>query len=302
MGAIHQFLYDHHWWIVVIFAPILLISLRTVLVGLAASGGSPQTATTRAMPTPLRPSPSRPVPPPVSESPGSDVPSSVEVGVASRINRGQQKTVRLPPRPEAPRSTTELDRLDTEPLGGIAAADAAAPAEAPAAPGTHTSEIRRQASRLEELGFHHSIESTEHNAAPKVEEAVAARRLSELGLAPVEAAAESAEPSASAELDDILARLDKALGQEPDEVRAVPMASASPMASAPAATQLEPVVAANPPQAKDDPSPAPAATPPATTAPLWARADAFDEDVDAKAGEAKPRQMGLFDQDPGKKT
>jgi hypothetical protein len=120
----------------------------------------------------------------------------------------------------------------------------------------------RRASRLEALGFHHSIESTKTPPPGTI-------------TAPPEVPSTSTSAAAAPALDDILARLDRVLADDP----------AKPAGPAPATV----------------PAASPAAeVKPAAKAPVWARADAQDEDLDAKPPTDPGQQLGLFDEDKNK--
>ena len=193
---------------------------------------------------------------------------------------------------------------------------------------SETAAIRRVA-RLEEIGFHHSIPSdkVEPGRAPPMPVDVpsstattvvspvdaAKARLQELGLAGGAAGgatAEAAKPAAP-ELDAILARIDQVLSQDQkktevdvrpasrSDARLRPTETLPPEPRRPdprqAATQvLQPMPDPDAPKADA----AKAET--KKTTPLWARADAFDEDAektDAKKDDGQ--QLGLFDKDKG---
>jgi hypothetical protein len=261
--------------------------------------------------------------------------SSLDSGIAGHVKAGAAKTVKLPSVP--PKGTDGQPQPATEAMplpppatpvvsskpristGGTSVvegkpsdADAAAldslfgKADAPdiatGLPGeTKTGAIKRKASRLGELGFHHSIqpEDTDSGSKPAI------------GAAP---------RSSTAELTSILERIDKFLAEDTPpkatdtlkpgdaakpEATAAPPATLPPPATMPTPAPLKPGEQS---QIKTEPIPAkPADAEPAKpdpskkTQPLWARADAQDEDVkpaaDDKGGDEKkadPGQQRLF--------
>jgi hypothetical protein len=164
-------------------------------------------------------------------------------------------------------------------------------------------EAERKASRLAELGFHHSINTT----APADKPAVPA-----------------APRSNTAELNAILERIDQFLADEPKDGSAssadtakAATPTAAPITPATSATPTAPGTTTPPPERKTELMPAsdaPAVTPvaleqkpaPAPTAPdqsakpesqkttpLWARPDAVDDDV-AKKDQEDNGQQRLF--------
>lgn len=274
----------------------------------------------RKPPSPLaKPgTPAAPLPKPGAAPVGKQevLPSSLDSGVTGHQKAAAAKTVKLPiapskgtdgkpstealPSPPAPPVATSKPRIST---GGTSVVEGK-PSDADAAaldslfgnsgkadgadtatglPGeTKTGAIKRKASRLGELGFHHSIqpEDTESGSKP----AIAA-----------------APRSSTAELTSILERIDKFLAEDTppkatEALKPVEATKAGPAASAIVATA--PVDQA---QVKTEPIPASPSVPaPATeamtnnatekpeatkkTQPLWARADAQDEDVKPAAG------------------
>ncbi|MBA3846158.1 MAG: hypothetical protein H0X45_05880 [Planctomycetes bacterium] len=194
---------------------------------------------------------------------------------------------------------------------------------------SETAAIRRVA-RLDEIGFHHSIPSdkVEPGRAPPMPVDVPAAsattvvtpvspvdaakaRLQELGLSGGAAGSSEAAKPAAPELDAILARIDQVLSQDQkktevdirsaaskSDARLRPTETMQPEPRRPdprqAATQvLQPVPD---PDAPAKPDAAKIETKKAT--PLWARADAFDEDADkTDAKKDDGQQLGLFDKD-----
>ncbi len=117
--------------------------------------------------------------------------------------------------------------------------------------------IRHKIARMEEIGFHHQIESDK--VVPQVP---AAAVVAESKAADTPTPAAAVPRSQTAELDDILRRIDKVLA---DGSTPTPTDGAAIIAPAPAAAV----------------SPVPAATEKPTT-PAWARPDVLDEDLEAK--------------------
>lgn len=186
---------------------------------------------------------------------------------------------------------------------------------------THT-ELLRRAQRHEDLGLHYYIEPDQvgdsDQQAPAaaagegegdgsgtaiadqeeaaLDENAKAQRLSELGLAEG-SDPDEAERLATTDLDDILSRLDEALGgsEEEEDDNAPPTAIAE-RPDAPQAAEAE--VAAEPPGAAEgDAEPSSEAAHAAKgkpSVPAWARADTFDEDLDRDGDDEDPVQEKLF--------
>ncbi len=128
--------------------------------------------------------------------------------------------------------------------------------------------VIKKANRLEELGFHHEIES---DRLPSQADSVAA----------------PAKPrSQTAELDDILKRIDQVLADSPAPAPAQASASAA-VTPAPAAESPKPTTPAVTPSA---PPAAPSATPANKKTPAWARSDVQDEDLDPTAQRQTPTE------------
>lgn len=286
----------------------------------------------RKPPSPLaKPgTPAAPVPKPGAAPVGKQevLPSSLDTGVAGHQKAAAAKTVKLPiapskgtdgkpgtealpSSPPAPPVATSKPRIST---GGTSVvegkpsdADAAAldslfgnsgkadgPDVATGLPGeTKTGAIKRKASRLGELGFHHSIQPDDTVSGSKP-------------------AVTAAPRSSTAELTSILERIDKFLAEDtpPKATEALKPVDAT-KAAGPVAPTVVTTAPADQAQVKTEPIPAPAPAteamtnnaaekPEATkkTQPLWARTDAQDEDVKPAAGgeEKKPDegQQRLF--------
>jgi hypothetical protein len=151
--------------------------------------------------------------------------------------------------------------------------------------------LRRKASRMEELGFHHGI-ATDILPADKPKPADAAKSdpSSTLpGSAPI--LPDGAPRSSTAELTSILERIDKFLAEDtpskpaatlPIQTATTAITKTVNLEDVPAATPVTAVAEqavkpteamAKPAEAKPDPN--------KKTQPMWARPDAMDEDVEA---------------------
>lgn len=240
---------------------------------------------------------------------------SLDVGAAAHQQRGVAKTAKMPlgERPTTPVVTAALPTPALAAIVKKATAPPAVPndddeamdslfssvtsgANPGANPGTSSGtsksalpldDAARKVSRLEELGFHHSISSSDAAATP----------------APV------VGRSNTAELNSILERIDQFLADEPKDAAAKPAGSEIPTAALgkspissvqpktemlpsseaitykPAALEQKPI---EPSKAPDTTSEAP------KTTPLWARPDAVDDDL-TKADKLTPgEQQRLF--------
>ena len=184
---------------------------------------------------------------------------------------------------DAAAETTPAKDADEEALQGLFGGDAP-PTE------TNTGAIRRKASRLEELGFHHGIAfDPQPGDAAKM----------------TPAAPPAAPRSSTAELTSILERIDKFLAE--DTTPAKP-AETKPADTTPALEPVKPAetvaaasVAAKAPETPKPPTAAaPAEAKPAAdkpdpnrkTQPLWARSDAQDEDLDPTKDNGKDGKTG----------
>lgn len=241
---------------------------------------------TAATETPRRPSGPLPRPTgaakphPAGSSTTKVASPSVNAGLAAHQQRGLAKTAKLPaatdrpatpavpptavpaPTPAPAKPSDDDDAMNTL-FAGVAKPDA-----------TPAAEAERKVSRLQELGFHHSINPSDPTSKP---------------------ASPTAPRSNTAELNSILERIDQFLADEPKdgskegskaEAPAAP-ASAPPKPTEPVDTQAktEPMIAAKPAEAKTDQQ---------KTTPLWARPDAVDEDVTQLDKPAEGEQQRLF--------
>jgi hypothetical protein len=332
MGFV-EFIQDHRWWVLAICLPLIVIYGR-VLVLAALGGGAPptkvSTAPIRRLPPKPQPGgmvkPSGMTPPP--EGRQEVLPGSLDAGLLMPAQAGAAKTVKLPVTPPKPTDSPLTAKKPT--TAGDSEADALdslfGKRDEPAAPGeSPTAAMRRKASRMEELGFHHGIAPAtvevkgETKPPPPMTPVSATESVPTAATtAPSETAATpsailpggTAPRSSTAELTSILERIDKFLAEDTpakpaatlppsktattavvktvsDEEAARTTAESPAVGSKPAdkATEAMPKVDADP--GKPDPN--------KKTQPMWARPDAQDEDVDAKGEEKKPDgQQRLF--------
>ena len=292
--SLHHFLYDNKWWV----APLALIVAgyfsRRIWRILQSAPEAAVAATRPPSRRTPRPQPADGVPPvqqqflPDKPQP----PASVVAGEESHKHKAQAQTIRIrsedqrqstmgnaPTEVMPPRGEPAAAADDADEVGKLFAGldDALQPSAntstAPTEPQAKSSDSQRRASRLGVLGFHHSIES---NKTPPPGSITAPPEH------PPAAASAPADASGAPALDDILARLDRVLADDKP-------------AGAPATRRETPAAPASA-TAAGKPTAAPAATPPAAKAPMWARADAQDEDLESKPADPG-QQLGLFDQD-----
>ena len=204
---------------------LLLVSLANLARALWSAGyltalaGSAQASRTRPAPRPL----ARPVPPAVKPAAPRPAP------VASKESTHELPPVAAPVKPAfkpslvkpAAKATTDDDAAAESLFAGLEAK--------PAAPVDPAQEATRKAGRLAELGFHHSIDTQAAKPLP-----------------------EEAKPrTQTAELDDILKRIDKVLadsvpGSTAPAAAPAPAAPAQPAAAALPATPALPAAAVTP--------------------------------------------------------
>lgn len=277
MSALHQFLFDLRWLVLLITLPTgLFFSWKIWLIVSTPTPKQPRTGTVR------RPQP-RPAGAPPSTTSGVQTNLLDKTTAASTATK--PKDVRVGSadvRPDTkPVATDQLlpKRTDDDEVGKLfdGLDDSLTPkAKTPPAP---PKAVGERVSRLEELGFHHSIpkEQVKPTEAPGDNRSGTAT--------PAAPTPPPTRPSTEAEapqLDDILARLDKVLGDDGD----------TPKPSVPAPT-APPANEATTPKA---PTTQDATTPSAPPkAPAWARPDVTDEDLDSDKPDPG-RQLGLFDE------
>ncbi len=274
-SAIHQFLHD-------LRLLVLLVTLPTAIFYGWRFYGLLMTPTRHKSALIRRPG-ARPVPPKAATSTAGVQQNLLDkttghgsapraVGEESRKAKAQEPTIRIgsaDQRPDSSPKHATADLLgrpsakDDDEVGALFAGldDRLSPKDA------HT-----RASRLEELGFHHSIPSDAPSAPAKPTETAGAKA--------------STPTEAAPQLDDILARLDRVLGDEPTAPAPIPAPGATTATPAPP-TALTPSAAA-----------VSAPPPPPPKAPSWARADVTDNDLDAPVKtDDEGRQLGLFDRE-----
>lgn len=196
---------------------------------------------------------------------------SVNAGLAAHQQRGLAKTAKLPAAdrpatpaipspaipvakpPSAPAKPADDDDAMNTLFAGVAKPDASPAAEA-----------ERKVSRLQELGFHHSINPSDPTA---------------------KAANPTAPRSNTAELNSILERIDQFLADEPKDGTKAEAPPAKPVETVDTQAKTEPLVAVKPADARPDQQ---------KTTPLWARPDAVDEDVTKGEKPAEGEQQRLF--------
>ena len=330
MGFV-EFIQDYRWWVLAFCLPLVVIYGRVLLLAAFGAGAPPvKTAT-----APIRRLPPGLTPPP--EGRQEVLPGSLDAGAAGHQKAGAAKTVKLPVTPPKPTDSPFTAKKST--TGGDTAKDSEADAleglfgkrDEPAPPSESPSvALRRKASRMEELGFHHGI-ATATPSAPKAEAKPVAPALPVTATpdAPATPASPAIMPdgtprSSTAELTSILERIDKFLAEdtpakptpslktatttvvktvtEDDLLKAIDPVAADGIKSADSAPAGDPVAdaAAKGTEAMANPAgnPPPAKPDPnKKTQPMWARPDAQDEDVDAaKSDEKKPDggQQRLF--------
>lgn len=287
MSAIHQFLHELRWLVLLITLPTALFySWKIWLVVSTPSPQQPRTGTVR------RPQP-RPAGAPPSTTSG--VQTNLLDKTTAASTAAKPKDVRVGSgdvRPDTkPVATDQLlpKRSDDDEVGKLFdGLDDSLTPKAKTPPGPPKA-VGERVSRLEELGFHHSIpkEQVKPTEAPADSRAGTA--------APTAPVLPPARPSTEAEapqLDDILARLDKVLGDDGDTPK--PSApAAAPVAEAPRPATEAPRPSTEAPKAPTTQDATAPATPP--KAPAWARPDVTDEDLDGDKPDPG-RQLGLFDE------
>jgi hypothetical protein len=275
LEVLHEWLYAIRWLVLVLaLIPLFIYGrvLARVLFAGADGDATPNRPTRPAMPLLRRAlpvaQPRAPIAAPPAESAGS-----LDAGVSGHQQRGMAKTAKLPlaspaAAPVAPPTARasepagpSADDLAMEGLFGSAqrevtsATDAASQESVKEKPGSQ----RRTASRLEQLGFHQGADSGDPtkpivpNEPPKTQ---------------------------TAELTNILERIDKFLAEDNPADAAAPAAPAAKPAAPPS---RPPTTAAAP------------VDPGKKAPPLWARPDVMDEDVDV-ADQEKPADPPADDQ------
>ena len=268
LDSLHQLLYNARLIVCFVTVPVGLYSAwRCYNAIIGADATAAAVRPTRRMPSrPPDAPPGKPVQQQLNTDKPADLPS-VEAGKESRLHKALASTIRIDTgdarhttssdvgvatKPNQDTTPTVADEVNQLFAGLDDKLQPNAEAKPKATPQERSAEALARAGRLEQLGFHR----------PSQPDGGGARVTSN--------PSKPAEAANGPELDDILAKLDKVLGEKPaTKVTEISEAPAAPPVSA-----------------------APAA--PATAkAPLWARADATDEDADAKPDPGK--QLGVFD-------
>jgi hypothetical protein len=298
-----DFLQDYRWIVLIVCLPLLVIYGR-VLVKAALGGGSTSKPTLTRPPTvPLRKLPPKPgsqIKPPSNsnlikgpalppEGRQEVLPNSTGAGLAEHQKASVAKTVKLPnvtPKPtDAPTAKSAKDSINEEMDGLFGPRDEVptvankpindeaktAKEDTPEIPKeSDASAIRRKASRLQELGFHHSIATDQLKDAPAG--TTSGTSLAIPASTPI-AGTPEAPRSSTAELTSILERIDKFLAEDtPDSATAV---STEKKETSTIAKNHTPA-ASEAPSAQTNTSENKAQ---AKTQPMWARADVTDDDL-----------------------
>ncbi len=330
-----EIIQDNRWWVLIVCLPLTVIYGR-VLINAALGSSKTNTKTLTRPPTvPLRKMPpkpgSQPKPPsntnlikgPALPTPPEGrqevLPGSIGAGISSHQKAGAAKTVKLPvatPKPtDAPLAKTDnSDSIGEEMEGLFGSRESNEPntdgdLSTDRMPNeTPTAAIRRKASRLQELGFHHSIPSDAVGDTSKSATKPNVSPTSDAPVAQTTPGTPESSRSSTAELTSILERIDKFLAEDtPSSPVATPsdtkVATTTVMKSTdqPSSDTTKAMSQENKPSATDQ------NTPPAMrkTQPMWARPDVTDEDIKAE----EPRKSSLDDSaendtktDDGKKT
>lgn len=315
MGFV-EFIQDYRWWVLAICLPLLVIYGRVLLLaafGAGAPPAKPVTAPIRRMPPKPQPGgmvkPSGMTPPP--EGRQEVLPGSLDAGVTGHQKAGSAKTVKLP---ATPGKATDSPLTAKKPTtGGDTAGDSEADAldslfgkrEDPAPSETPSVAVRRKASRMEELGFHHGIAietkaeikpaipltpviTTPGITTPTTPAAPAAVPTS----APILPDGSATPRSSTAELTSILERIDKFLAEDTP-----PKPTATLQPSKTATTTVVKTVTEDDLLKGDDIAPSPTSQPDAT-------APAVDPAPAASSTELMPKPADVLPAkpDPNKKT
>ncbi len=330
MGFV-EFIQDYRWWVLALCLPLIAIYGRVLVLAAFGAGAPPaKPVTTPIRRVPPKPQPGGMVKPsgmtPPPEGRQEVLPGSLDAGASGHQRAGSAKTVKLPVTPPKPTDSPLTAKKPT--TGGDTAIDSEADAmeglfgkrDEPAAPSeTPSVAVRRKASRMEELGFHHGIAlnqpmSEVKPATPVVPgTSVPAATPASPTILPD---GSSAPRSSTAELTSILERIDKFLAEDTpskpspiippsktattavvkaliDEEAPKPAVEAAPAATPVATEANKPAVgsATEPmPQVADATAVKP--DPNKKTQPMWARADAQDDDIDAPKGDEKKPDSG----------
>ena len=320
-----EFIQEHRWWVLALSLPLIVIYGRVLLLAAFGTGAPPAKPVT----TPIRRLPPKPqsggvvkpgmTPPP--EGRQEVLPGSLDAGATGHQKAGSAKTVKLPVVPPKPTDSPFTVKKPTTGSDTATATDSDSEADAleglfgkrdePGAPSeTPSVAVRRKATRMEELGFHHGIANDLMKADIKPATPVAPGTAIPAALAATPASPailpDGTSRSSTAELTSILERIDKFLAEDTPSkpTTTLPAAQSATTAVVKAVSEADTAKAvdssakATEAMAKtDDKAPAAKPDPNKKTQPMWARADAQDEDIDAlPKGDKKPEddQQRLF--------
>ena len=310
-----ELIQDNRWWVLLVCIPLLAIYGR-VLIKAALGAGAPPARPVTAPIRRLSPKPgsaagtkpgSLPTPPEGrQEVLPNAIDSGIRAGISGHQKAGAAKTVKLPAAPTKPtdapankKPATDLPSdSETDAMDGLFGKrdEPVEPSESPSVA------LRRKASRMEELGFHHGIATDilPADKAKPVDGTIDPARTGLTNTLPASAPIlpDGAPRSSTAELTSILERIDKFLAEdtpsksaatEPMQTATTAVVKAVNLEDVPAATPVfavteqavKPTEAmAKPAEAKPDPN--------KKTQPMWARPDAMDEDVEAPKKNDQP--------------
>lgn len=326
--VIVEFIQEHRWWVLLITVPLILVYGRVLFLAAIGAGAPPtkvQTAPIRRLPPKPQPGgvvkPAGLTPPP--EGRQEVLPSSLDAGLSGHQKAGSAKTVKLPATPSKPTDSPLTAKKSTTGGDGVGDTDADAmeglfgKRDEPVVPSESPSvALRRKASRMEELGFHHGIltdqlptDLSKIPAATPVAPTAPVTPASAAANTPIIPGSDGAPRSSTAELTSILERIDKFLAEDtPSKPTAtVPPAQSATTAVLKTVSEAEAVKetvktvdsSAKATEAMAKPEDKAAVTKPdpnKKTQPMWARPDAQDEDVEAPKVDKKPEgdQQRLF--------
>ncbi len=318
---------DYRWWVLAISLPLTVIYGRVLVLAALGAGAPPAkpiTAPLRRLPPKpgqaggvVKPS-SMPTPPP--EGRQEVLPNSLDAGVSGHQKAGAAKTVKLPATPTKPTDSPMVGRKPTTDLPrgkDLAAGSADSEADAidglfgkrddPIVPSeTPSVALRRKASRMEELGFHHGIVT---DKLPDGKTAAGTPTAPAPASAPI--LPDGTPRSSTAELTSILERIDKFLAEDtpakptptlPSKTATTSLikaisddttANVESLKPAEPAPSADPAAKATEAMAKvDEPAKPAKPDPNKKTQPMWARADAMDDDIDAPPKDEKKPDVG----------
>ena len=316
-----EIIQDNRYWVLAVCLPLTVIYGR-VLINAALGSSKTNTKTLTRPPTvPLRKMPpkpgSQPKPPsntnlikgPAQPTPPEGrqevLPGSMGAGISSHQKAGSAKTVKMPvatPKPtDAPLPTADnTDAIGEEMEGLFGSRESNEPnidsdLNTDKIPNeTPTAAIRRKASRLQELGFHHSIPSDDVSESSKSGTKPSVAPASDAPTTQTTPGTPESSRSSTAELTSILERIDKFLAED---TPSTPVATLSDTKIATTTVMKATDQTSNDTtkalSQENKPSATDQNTPPAMrkTQPMWARPDVTDEDIKVE----EPRKASLDD-------